>query len=333
MRSCVPSFAANRSGRFAWIRGGQDLVGSRWLTGRRSAWAFGWVSRLLRSRAGWARRIHGVAGGGRQRWPKRLPGLAGSPAGPNAGASAQAVQAVRCQVGSTSHGWLREWWSPQQISHRLRIEFPDDPMMRVSHETIYQSLFVQGRGELRRELVRCLRTGRVKRRSRRVGENTGQLRDMVMISERPAEADDRAVPGHWEGDLLMGTDNRTAVGTLVERASRYLLLLHLHGKRDAPTVRDAMQQAITTQPTELARTITWDQGKEMAQHAQFTIATGIPVYFCDPHKPWQRGSNEKPTACSASTYPKAPTCPSTPPTTSPASPTASTADPARPSAT
>jgi IS30 family transposase len=188
--------------------------------------------------------------------------------------------------------WLQQWWSPQQISHRLRIEFPDDPMMRVSHETIYQSLFVQGRGELRRELVRCLRTGRAKRRSRRVGENTGQLRDMVMISERPAEADDRAVPGHWEGDLLMGTDNRTAVGTLVERTSRFLLLLHLRGERDAHTVRDVMQQAITALPTELARTITWDQGKEMAYHAQFTIATGIPVYFCDPHKPWQRGSNE-----------------------------------------
>jgi transposase, IS30 family len=188
--------------------------------------------------------------------------------------------------------WLCEWWSPQQISHRLRIEFPDDPMMRVSHETIYRSLFVQGRGELRRELARCLRTGRVKRRSRRVGENTGQLRDMVMISQRPAEAEDRAVPGHWEGDLLMGTDNRSAVGTLVERTSRYLLLLHLRGGRDAHTVRDAMQQAITTLPTELARTITWDQGKEMAYHAQFTIATGIPVYFCDPHKPWQRGSNE-----------------------------------------
>jgi transposase, IS30 family len=188
--------------------------------------------------------------------------------------------------------WLCEWWSPQQISHRLRIEFSDDPMMRVSHETIYQSLFVQGRGELRREQVRCLRTGRVKRRARRVGENTGQIRDMVMISERPAEVDDRAVPGHWEGDLLMGTDNRTAVGTLVERTSRYLLLLHLRGGRDAHTVRDAMQQAITTLPTELARTITWDQGKEMAHHAQFTIATGIPVYFCDPHKPWQRGTNE-----------------------------------------
>jgi transposase, IS30 family len=188
--------------------------------------------------------------------------------------------------------WLQQWWSPQQIAHRLRIEFPDDPMMRVSHETIYQSLFVQGRGELRRELARCLRAGRVKRRSRRVGENTGQLRDMVMISERPAEADDRAVPGHWEGDLLMGTDNRSAVGTLVERTSRYLLLLHLPGGRDARTVRDAMRQAITTLPTELARTITWDQGKEMAYHAQFTIATGIPVYFCDPHKPWQRGSNE-----------------------------------------
>jgi transposase, IS30 family len=189
-------------------------------------------------------------------------------------------------------GWLSEWWSPEQISARLRIEFPDDPMLWVSHETIYQALFVQGRGELRRELTRCLRTGRAKRRPRGRGERTGQIKDMVMISERPAEAADRAVPGHWEGDLIIGKDCRSAVGTLVERATRYVLLLHLPGGRDAHLVELAMQQAIGTLPSALARTITWDQGKEMAYHAQFTIATGIPVYFCDPHKPWQRGSNE-----------------------------------------
>jgi len=190
--------------------------------------------------------------------------------------------------------WLAEWWSPAQISARLRIEFAGDPMMRVSHETIYQALYVQGRGELRRELARCLRTGRAKRRSRARGgaQNTGQLRDMVMISERPAEAADRAVPGHWEGDLLIGKDCKSAVGTLVERATRYVLLLHLPAGRDAHLVEQAMRQAITTLPGELTRTITWDQGKEMAYHARFTIATGIPVYFCDPHKPWQRGSNE-----------------------------------------
>jgi IS30 family transposase len=162
----------------------------------------------------------------------------------------------------------------------------------VSHETIYQALYVQGRGELRRELARCLRTGRAKRRPRGRGEHTGQLRDMVMISQRPAEAADRAVPGHWEGDLLIGKDCRSAVGTLVERSTRYVMLLHLPAGRDARLVEQAMRQAIGGLPGELARTITWDQGKEMAFHADFTIATGIPVYFCDPHKPWQRGSNE-----------------------------------------
>jgi transposase, IS30 family len=188
--------------------------------------------------------------------------------------------------------WLHEWWSPVQISARLRIEFPQDPMMWVSHETIYQALYVQGRGELRRELARCLRSGRAKRRPRGRGGNTGQIRGMVMISERPAEADDRAVPGHWEGDLLIGGDLKSAVGTLVERTTRYVLLLHLPGGRDAHLVEAAMRQVITGLPGDLARTITWDQGKEMAYHADFTIATGIPVYFCDPHKPWQRGSNE-----------------------------------------
>ena len=188
--------------------------------------------------------------------------------------------------------WLADWWSPQQIAARLRIEFSGDPMMRVSHETIYQALYVQGRGELRRELARCLRTGRAKRRPRHRGQNIGQIRDMVMISERPAEAADRAVPGHWEGDLLIGTDLTSAVGTLVERTTRYVVLLHLPDGRAAHLVEQAMRQAISALPAQLARTITWDQGKEMANHAEFTLATGIPVYFCDPHKPWQRGSNE-----------------------------------------
>jgi IS30 family transposase len=196
------------------------------------------------------------------------------------------------QLAGQVTGWLEEWWSPQQISRRLRIEFPGDPMMRVSHETIYQALYVQGRGELRRELARCLRTGRAKRRARGRGGRTSPIKDMVMISERPAEADDRAVPGHWEGDLLIGKDCRSAVGTLVERTTRYVLLLHLPHGRDAHLVEAAMRQAITALPASLARTITWDQGIEMASHADFTIATGIPVYFCDPHAPWQRGSNE-----------------------------------------
>jgi IS30 family transposase len=188
--------------------------------------------------------------------------------------------------------WLAEWWSPVQISARLRIEFPGDPMMHVSHETIYQALYVQGRGELRRELARCLRAGRAKRRPRGRGDNMGQIKGMVMISDRPAEADDRAVPGHWEGDLIIGGNLKSAVGTLVERTTRYVLLLHLPGGRDAHLVEQAMREAIGTLPAQLARTVTWDQGKEMAYHADFTLATGIPVYFCDPHKPWQRGSNE-----------------------------------------
>jgi IS30 family transposase len=189
-------------------------------------------------------------------------------------------------------GWLAEWWSPQQISRRLRIEFPGDPMMWVSHETIYQALYVQGRGELRRELTRCLRTGRAKRRAQGRGGRASPIKDMVMISERPAEAGDRAVPGHWEGDLIIGKDCKSAIGTLVERTTRYVLLLHLPHGRDAHLVEQAMRQAITALPAGLTRTITWDQGIEMACHAGFTIATGIPVYFCDPHAPWQRGSNE-----------------------------------------
>ena len=196
------------------------------------------------------------------------------------------------QLAAQVTAWLAQWWSPVQISARLRIEFPGDPMMHVSHETIYQALYVQGRGELRRELARCLRAGRAKRRPRGRGENTERMKGMVMISERPAEAEDRAVPGHWEGDLIIGKDCRPAVGTPVERTTRYVLLLHLAQGRDARLVEQAMRQATTALPAELARTITWDQGIEMTYHADFTIATGIPVYFCDPHSPWQRGSNE-----------------------------------------
>jgi len=187
---------------------------------------------------------------------------------------------------------LKELWSPQEIAQRLRIDFPDDPEMRVSHETIYQSLFVQGRGELRRELARCLRSGRAARKKRGGVERRGRLPGMVNIAERPAEVEDRAVPGHWEGDLIVGAGGRSAVGTLVERRTRLVLLLHLEHGRSADAVDAAMRNAIATLPAELVRSITWDQGKEMANHAAFTIATGIPVYFCDPHSPWQRGSNE-----------------------------------------
>jgi IS30 family transposase len=209
----------------------------------------------------------------------------------------QARRPKACKLGCPElaaqvTSWLHEWWSPVQISRRLRIEFPDDPMMHVSHETIYQALYVQGRGELRRELARCLRSGRARRRPRGRDGRSGHIKDMVMISERPAEAGDRAVPGHWEGDLIIGKDCKSAVGTLVERTTRYVLLLHLPEGRDAHLAGQAMREAIGTLPAELARTITWDQGIEMARHADFTVATGIPVYFCDPHSPWQRGSNE-----------------------------------------
>ena len=187
---------------------------------------------------------------------------------------------------------LEQLWSPEEIARRLRLEFPDDPEMRVSHETIYQSLFVQGRGELRRGLARCLRSGRTVRRSRGRVERRGRIPGMVMLSERPAEADDRAVPGHWEGDLILGEGGRSAVGTLVERTSRLALLLHLHGDRSANNVEAAMRKAVAKLPKELCSSITWDQGAEMANHIDFTVATGIPIYFCDPHAPWQRGSNE-----------------------------------------
>jgi IS30 family transposase len=190
--------------------------------------------------------------------------------------------------------WLSELlWSPVQISARLRVEFPNDPMMRVSPETIYQSLYVQGRGALRKELAVCLRTGRAMRRNRsRLDDNRGRIAGMVMISERPAEIEDRAVPGHWEGDLIIGKNGRSAVGTLVERSTRYVMLLHLPGDHTAETVRQAMTAKVQTLPEQLMRSITWDQGKEMAQHARFTIDTGVDIYFCDPHSPWQRGSNE-----------------------------------------
>lgn len=187
---------------------------------------------------------------------------------------------------------LEKLWSPEQIAARLQEDYPDDPEMWVSHETIYKSLYVQGRGELRRELARCLRTGRAVRKHRGRIEQRGQLRDIVSISERPAEAEDRAVPGHWEGDLIIGKNNKSAIGTLVERTTRFVVLLHLPNGYGAASVREAMTAAIGTLPVALVRSITWDQGKEMAEHAQFSIDSGVDVYFCDPHSPWQRGSNE-----------------------------------------
>src|SRR5579862_547555 len=189
---------------------------------------------------------------------------------------------------------LENYWSPQEISAWLAREYADDPEMQVSHETIYMSLFVQGRGALRQELHSCLRSGRALRRPKsrtKGGFGQGQITDMVMISERPAEAKDRAVPGHWEGDLIYGR-RMTTIGTLVERSTRYVMLFALPNGHSAEAVRTAMAKKIRSLPTELRRSLTWDQGKEMAEHARFTIDTGLQVYFCDPKSPWQRGSNE-----------------------------------------
>jgi transposase, IS30 family len=219
----------------------------------------------------------------------------------------------------------RRWtlaWSPEQISHRLRMDFPDDDSMRISHEAIYQSLFIQGRGALKRELVACLRTGRALRvpRARSRQRAAGHVTPEVVISQRPAEVEDRAVPGHWEGDLIIGTD-RSAIGTLVERTTRFTMLLHLprmegfgveprvkngpalagHGAED---VRDAIAATIVTLPEQLRQTLTWDRGKELAQHAKLTIDTGVQVYFADPHSPWQRGTNENTNGLLRQYFPK-----------------------------
>lgn len=201
---------------------------------------------------------------------------------------------------------LKVRWSPRQIAARLARDFPDQPEMRVCHETIYQALYVQGRGGLRRDLAACLRTGRAIRRPHRreLADGRGKIPDMVMISERPAEAADRAVPGHWEGDLIIGKNGASAIGTLVERSTRYVLLLHLPRDHGAQAVRDAMLTAIGRLPAHLWRSLTWDQGSEMARHHQITIATGLPIYFCDPHSPWQRGSNENTNGLLRQYFPK-----------------------------
>ena len=219
----------------------------------------------------------------------------------------------------------RRWavaWSPEQISRRLHIDFPGDATMRISHEAIYQALYIQGRGALRRELTACLRTGRALRvpRARATSRGKSFVIPEIMISERPAEAEDRAVPGHWEGDLIIGL-NRSAIGTLVERTTRFTILLHLppmpgHGQGDrqkngpalaghgAEAVRDAITCSIIDLPQHLRRSLTWDQGAEMARHAELKILAGLPVYFCDPHSPWQRGTNENTNGLLRQYFPK-----------------------------
>jgi IS30 family transposase len=238
---------------------------------------------------------------------ERLAGVIATPDGTSV--RGPQVRWIGRRHGRRQHRrWARSW-SPEQIANRLVVEFPDDDSMRISHEAIYQALYVQGRGALRRELTACLRTGRALRvpRARTRGRNKQFVSPEIMISERPAEAADRAVPGHWEGDLILGLGS-SAIGTLVERTTRFTILLHLprmaeHGQprvhngpalagHGAEAVRDAIASSITTLPEQLRRSLTWDQGAEMAQHAQLRINTGLAIYFCDPHSPWQRGTNE-----------------------------------------
>ena len=197
-------------------------------------------------------------------------------------------------------------WSPEQISARLVVDFPDDQRMRISHESIYQALYVQGRGELRRELTRCLRTGRAMRKpARRVDARISRrIPDMVMISERPAEAEDRAVPGHWEGDLIIGSAASSQIGTLVERATRFTMLCHLPDGRTAAEVNAAIVTTMSTLPTQLRRTLTWDQGRELTDHPQLAIDAALDVFFCDPHSPWQRGTNENTNGLLRQYFPK-----------------------------
>lgn len=199
---------------------------------------------------------------------------------------------------------LEQDWSPQQIAWQLRREAPDDEEMRVSHETIYQSLFVQGRGALRRELAAHLRTRRTRRQPQGRQRGPGEIPDLVAISERPAEIEDRAVPGHWEGDLIIGKNLGSAIGTLVERRTRYVMLVALPNGRTAPVVRDALARQICTLPEQLRRSLTWDRGPEMADHVRFSVETGVAVYFCDPRSPWQRGSNENTNGLLRQYFPK-----------------------------
>ncbi len=227
----------------------------------------------------------------------------------------------RNQVRRQDRRWARSW-SPEQIAHRLRIDFPDDESMRISYEAIYQALYVQGRGALKRELVACLRTGRALRvpRARARQRPGGHVTAEVMISERPGEVADRAIPGHWEGDLIIGLE-RSAIGTLVERTTRFTMLLHLPrsegygmtsytkngpalGGYGAAAMRDALTARISTLPEHLRRSLTWDRGKELSQHAQLKLDTGIDVYFADPHSPWQRGTNENTNGLLRQYFPK-----------------------------
>jgi IS30 family transposase len=235
---------------------------------------------------------------------------------PHAAHRAAAARRPRPKVAKLlTHPGLAAWiqvklrlrWSPQQIAARLRCEFPDQAEQRVCHETIYQALYLQARGGLRREVATALRSGRTRRKPQRdpAARRPRFTDPMIMISERPAEVADRAVPGHWEGDLIIGADGASAIATLVERATRYLMLVHLpDGDRTAEAVRDQLIPTVTSLPAHLRRSLTWDQGSEMAAHRSFSIATDMPVYFCDPASPWQRGSNENTNGLLRQYFPK-----------------------------
>jgi IS30 family transposase len=222
------------------------------------------------------------------------------------------VKAAKLATNSRLREWVQDKlagagrWSPQQISRRLVVDFPDDEGMRISHEAIYQALYVQGRGGLRRELTTALRTGRAIRKPQRSLERRGKrsIPPQLMISARPPEVADRAVPGHWEGDLICGANNASAIGTLVERTTRYVLLLHLPDGHHAEAVGQAMLDQIHTLPAHLRRSLTWDQGSEMTPFASIRLADDLDLYFCDPHSPWQRGTNENTNGLLRQYFPK-----------------------------
>ena len=239
------------------------------------------------------------------RQPKYKPSVAQAAAEHRARRDRPTKLATNPRLRAAVQDRLEEEHSPEQIAVRLKMDFPDEEDMRVSHETIYKALYVQGRGELRRDLHKRLRTGRALRKPRRVtGERRGKIPGMVNIAERPPEVEDRAVPGHWEGDLILGAQSKSAIGTLVERATGFVLLLHLPGDHGADTVATAMTEAMSRLPEVLRKTLTWDQGSEMKSHITIAEATGLDIYFCDPHSPWQRGSNENTNGLLRQYFPK-----------------------------
>lgn len=303
--SCRWLSFAEREEIFAGIERGESirLIAKR--LGRAPSTVLRELRRNMRHRYRSRTRLYG--GPGSKRWLPLdyRPSLAQERAHLQARRPKAAKLATQPRLRELVQAKLMKRLSPEQIAARLRREFPLDPEMWVSHEAIYQSLYVQGRGALRRELARCLRTGRALRRPRHQGhERRGRIPGMANISERPAEAEDRAVPGHWEGDLILGRNGKSAIGTLVERSTRFLLLLHLPRGQSAADVEEAMLAATRRLPRALWKSLAWDQGSEMRRHARISIATGLQIYFCDPAKPWQRGSNENTNGLLRQYFPK-----------------------------